>query len=205
MKKKMTKFQVHTRIRNRELSAIQIEKIKKIVITLAHYIFLDRDTLNYFAGEKIGLSFLRIARDYSIIIETQNQKKFQKKEQYFFELGENGLYLLTLDQIEFENLPILIDRKFKEKILNFNQFLMQRQEKLKYEVIDENYNVFRAEQKIFYYDGIEIHEVINFFKKEIIKSKEENENIEDYFYRNFNLIKIPKNKIKIYGQTKKTY
>lgn len=201
----MTKFQVHTRIRNRELSAIQIEKIKKIVITLAHYIFLDRDTLNYFAGEKIGLSFLRIARDYSIIIETQNQKKFQKKEQYFFELGENGLYLLTLDQIEFENLPILIDRKFKEKILNFNQFLMQRQEKLKYEVIDENYNVFRAEQKIFYYDGIEIHEVINFFKKEIIKSKEENENIEDYFYRNFNLIKIPKNKIKIYGQTKKTY
>lgn len=201
----MTKFQVHTRIRNRELSAIQIEKIKKIVITLANYIFLDRDTLNYFAGEKIGLSFLRIARDYSIIVETQNQKKMQKKEEYFFEIGENGLYLLTLDQLEFENLPILTDRKTKEKILNFNRFLMQRGEKLKYEVIDENYNVFRSEQKIFYYDLIDVSEVINFFNKEILKNKEENENIEDYFYQNYNLIKIPKNKIKIYGQTKKTY
>lgn len=201
----MSKFQVHTRIRNRELSAIQIEKIKKIVITLAHYIFLDRDTLNYFAAEIIGLSFLRIARDYSIIIETQNQKKMQKKEEYFFELGENGLYLLTLDQLEFENLPILIERKAKEKILNFNRFLMMREEKFKYKVVDENYNIFRSEQKIFYYDCLDAVEVINFFKNEIIKSKEENQNIEEYFYQNYNLITIPKNKIKIYGQTKKTY
>jgi hypothetical protein len=205
MKKKLSKFQVYTRVRNRELSAIQIEKIKKIVITLAHYIFLDRETLNYFADEKIGLSFLRIARDYSIVIETQNQKQMQKKDQYFFELGENGLYLLNLDQIEFEKLSIFIDRKAKEKILNFNRFLMHRKEKLKYEVIDENYNIFKTEQKIFYYDLVDPAEVIKSFKKEIIKNIKDNENIEDYFYQNYNLIKIPKSKIKIHGQTKKTY
>jgi hypothetical protein len=205
MKKQMSKYQVHTKIRNRELSAIQIEKLKKIIITLANYIFLDRETLNYFAEEKIGLSYLQIATSYNIIIETQNQKEIQKKEEFYFELGENGLYIITLDQIERQKLAILISREEKEKILNFNRFLMKRNEKIEYKVIDSDYNIFGSEQLVYYYDLINEIEIINCFREKIIKKKEKNETVEKYFYENYNLIKIQKNKIKIFGQTKKTY
>ena len=207
MKKKLTKFnkyQAYEFLKNSNFSILQTEKIKKIIEVLANNMFIDRNNLDYFASEKIGMSFLEKAINLGLVIETQNQNGDTKKEEYFFSLGANAIYICNQEGMKVNRLSVFISKIQKEKILNFNKFLMKNEIKEKFDVLDLEYNSFISYHNIYYSD-ISENQIINILSKKIEKIKDENETILEYFYKNYTLIKIQNSNIKIGGDTKRTY
>src|SRR6056297_1877043 len=97
--KNINKYLSRTKIIMDELSTKRREMVNRILLLLGQYLFLDRDTLDFFAGRKIKLQYIRLAKKLGIIVETQNMGKLCKKEEYFFKLGENGTHILLKDGI----------------------------------------------------------------------------------------------------------
>jgi hypothetical protein len=228
MKKKYTKYRARTDLIMDKLTVIQLEKIMLILLTLAKYLFLDRSTLNYFAGEKIGLSYIQKAKDYGLIVETQNRGDHFSRKEYFFKLGENGIHLLLKDGIAHKKFNVLVHRSSKEKVLTFNRFLKRRNIKDYYRLVDPDYNVYQSDNIIYYFsDEIDGKQIIRYFKnhirsvilaqkKELLeeenKTKKKKEEIKvtyaeirNYFWQTYNLIPIEQKRVKILDQTRNTW
>lgn len=167
---KINKYLSRTKIIMDELSTKQREMVNRILLLMAQYLFLDRDTLDFFAGRKIKLQYLRLAKKLGIIVETQNMGKLCKKEEYFFKLGENGVHILLKDGIPHKKFKTTVFRNAKEKVLTFNRYLMKQNKRITYELLDQNHNAYIDGYDIYYFSKfITEEDIFDILKPTLVK------------------------------------
>jgi hypothetical protein len=205
-----------------KLSAKRREMINHILLLLAQYLFLDRDTLDFFAGRKIKLQYIRLAKKLGLIVETQNMGKLCKKEEYFFKLGENGIHILLKDSIPHKKFKTVVFRSAKEKVLTFNRYLMQKKKRITYELLDSRFNAFIDGFDIYYFSKfISEEDIFNILKPTLEKVvrkrlKEDKDNVpgtpveitqkqmKEYFNEAYRRIEIDYKMVEIMDETKST-
>jgi|GEM_PF-6242661 len=220
--KKINKYLSRTKIIIDELSTKRREMINQILLLLAQYLFLDRDTLDFFAGRKVKLQYIKLAKKLGIIVETQNLGNLCSSEEFFFKLGENGIHILLKDGIPHKKFGTIVFRKSKEKVLTFNRYLMQQKKRITYELLDKKYNAFIDGYDIYYFSKFiseeDIFNILNPTLVKVLKKRLKADNdyvpgtpveithkqVKEYFDEAYRRIEIEHKMVEIMDETKST-
>lgn len=139
-----------------DLPLDQKAKMLKALFIISKYMIVNRDMLDSLAGEKIGLSFIKRAIDYDLIVEI-NSKDDSIKD-CFYMLGMGGCSLLELDNIEFNSFKLTQMHEEYNKVLMFNNSCIENNCKLLFSKYNDlnDYNFFHTKNKtkdtIFYFE-----------------------------------------------------
>lgn len=166
--------------RSGTLSQFQIDQLVKILHVLAKYMLVDRNILNYRAGEKIGLSHIQRAINLNFIIEIQDAKaaksvKDIEDKHYFYLVGYDGINFLKLTNKKFHCFDLDTTFEDKKKVLLMN-----------YDAAEKNYDLlFSSYNDKKYYNFYHLkdfadNDVILYFKEYITES-----HIKSIMKRNF--------------------
>ncbi len=110
---------------NARFNLRQVEQIKELCLILAKYMFVDRNLLEKRSKNGIGLSFIKKAAYYNFIAELQEENQKGKKNIYYYQLGQGGIYLLQKAEYNINQMNILAGKEEKQRILTFNYFALE--------------------------------------------------------------------------------
>ena len=142
--------------------------------------------MNYRAGQKIGLSYIKKAVDLDLIVQLYDIDN----DEYYYKLGQNAKFLLEKYSKKYNEIDIFSNVSEFENLINFNWFLIKEKKDFTENLFSTKAFINKKSKEIFYFKELtnqnEILRSIATKKNDFLKIKDD-----------YNFIEIKGNKIKI--------
>ena len=166
------------------LNQDQIHYISKIIKILAKHMVLNRTMIEFYANEKIGLSYLVNAVNFGLITELKYKDDKEEKNIFHFHLLTAGISFAETEGFLLNKLPLSADNHVKNRIVTFNQWAMEKSFDLSddYGAVGYNYSYFISKSQdcekqivCFYKNLINEKDVAMSLLRQLTETKKEKE------------------------------